>query len=98
MVGRAGWRTVSFRAWDRSWQGRWPPGEFPEMSCARRRSTIAGARVESRHAKRVEVGVVIPTKDEIRAMLQHAGRLRPLLITVIFTGLRASELRGLTWA
>jgi integrase len=31
-------------------------------------------------------------------MLEHAGRLRPLLVTAVFTGLRASELRGLTWA
>ena len=26
------------------------------------------------------------------------GRWRPLLLTVVFTGLRASELRGLRWA
>jgi integrase len=31
-------------------------------------------------------------------MIAHAGRLRPLLLTVVFTGLRASELRGLTWS
>jgi integrase len=31
-------------------------------------------------------------------MLDHAGRLRPLLVTAVFTGLRASELRGLTWS
>jgi integrase len=55
------------------------------------------ARIESRHRTQLQVGVDIPTKDEIRAMLAHAGRLRPLLITAIFTGLRASELRGLTW-
>jgi len=33
----------------------------------------------------------------VGSMLEHAGRLRPLLATAIFTGLRASELRGLTW-
>ena len=55
-------------------------------------------RLEKRHGKRLEVGVDIPTKDEIRAMLAHAkGRWRPLLVTAIFTGLRASELRGLRW-
>jgi integrase len=55
-------------------------------------------RLEKRHAKRLEVGVDIPTKDEIRAMLTAAqGRWRPLLITAVFTGLRASELRGLRW-
>jgi integrase len=56
------------------------------------------ARVEKRHATRPQVGIDIPTKDEIRAMLDHAGRLRPLLVTAVFTGLRASELRGLTWS
>jgi integrase len=54
------------------------------------------ARIEKRHKRQLQVGVDIPTKDEIRAMLEHAGRLRPLLVTAIFTGLRASELRGLT--
>ena len=39
------------------------------------------ARVEKRHANRLEVGVDIPTKDEIRAMLEHAGRWRPLVVT-----------------
>ena len=55
-------------------------------------------RLEKRHDKRLEVGVDIPTKEEIRAMLGAAqGRIRPLIVTAIFTGLRASELRGLTW-
>jgi integrase len=55
-------------------------------------------RLDSRHEKKLEVGVDIPTKDEIRAMLNAAeGRWRPLIVTAVFTGLRASELRGLTW-
>jgi integrase len=55
-------------------------------------------RLEKRHDKRLEVGVDLPTKDEIRAMLTAAqGRWRPLVVTAVFTGLRASELRGLTW-
>jgi integrase len=55
-------------------------------------------RLEKRHDKRLEVGVDIPTKDEIRAILAAAlGRIRPLVVTAIFTGLRASELRGLLW-
>jgi integrase len=55
-------------------------------------------RIEKRHAKRLEVGVDIPTKEEIRAMLSQAqGRWRPLIVTATFTGLRASELRGLRW-
>lgn len=55
-------------------------------------------RVAGRHEKRLEIGVDIPTKEEIRAMLDAVqGRWRPLIITAVFTGLRASELRGLTW-
>jgi integrase len=45
------------------------------------------------------VGVDIPTPREIRALVQHlSGRWRPLLLCAIFTGLRASELRGLRWS
>ena len=47
----------------------------------------------------LEVGVDIPTPDEIKRIVQAAsGRWRPLLLTAIFTGLRASELRGLRWS
>jgi integrase len=56
-------------------------------------------KLDGRHDRKLEVGVDIPTKDEIRAMLGAAeGRWRPLIVTAIFTGLRASELRGLTWS
>jgi integrase len=42
--------------------------------------------------------VVIPTKDELRAMLATVtGRWRPIIVTEMFTGLRGSELRGLKW-
>jgi integrase len=52
--------------------------------------------LDQRHKKRLEVGIDIPTKDEIRAMLAHAqGWTRPPMVAAIFTGLRASELRGL---
>ena len=60
------------------------------------------------HSRRVEdngklnAGVDIPTPAEMRAIVGSldtaAGRYRPLLLTAIFTGLRASELRGLRWA
>ena len=53
---------------------------------------------EKRQKGKLRVGVDIPTPDEIKAMIAHVeGRWRPLLITAIFTGLRASELRGLRW-
>jgi integrase len=57
------------------------------------------ARTESNG--KLKVGVDIPTPDEIRALISKldtaAGRYRPLLLTAVFTGLRASELRGLSW-
>jgi integrase len=41
----------------------------------------------------------IPTKAELQAMIAASGdRWRPLILTAIFCGLRASELRGLRWA
>jgi integrase len=49
------------------------------------------------------IGVDIPTPGEMRAIvaklahIEDATRWRPLLLTAIFTGLRASELRGLRW-
>ena len=53
---------------------------------------------ERRHEQRLKVGVDIPSPDEIRLIIAHLdGRWRPLLLTAIFTGLRASELRGLIW-
>jgi integrase len=51
-----------------------------------------------RHRGKLKVGVDIPTPDEVRAIIAHlGGRWRPLFLTAIFTGLRASELRGLRW-
>ncbi len=48
--------------------------------------------------KRDEEEAVFPTRDEIRKLINEAeGRWRPLILTAIFTGLRASELRGLAW-
>ncbi|MEE8505464.1 MAG: tyrosine-type recombinase/integrase [Kiloniellales bacterium] len=55
-------------------------------------------KMEKRHKRKIRVGTDIPSKEEIRDILDKAeGRWRPLLVTAIFTGLRASELRGLTW-
>lgn len=53
-----------------------------------------GLKRQKRHDKLPE----IPSKEEIRLMLEHApDRFRPLIITAVFTGMRISELRGLTW-
>ncbi len=55
-------------------------------------------RQEKRQKGRLKVGVDIPTRDEVRAIVEALqGRWRPMLLTAIFTGLRASELRGLRW-
>lgn len=54
---------------------------------------------ERRQKARLQVGVDIPAPTEISKLLQKAeGRYRPLLITAVFTGMRASELRGLRWS
>lgn len=64
-----------------------------EMS-KRKKSTT-----EKRHSARLVVGRDIPSQNDIRAILTAAeGRYRPFILTAIFTGMRASELRGLTWA
>jgi len=56
------------------------------------------ARIEKRHQSKLEIGVDIPTNDEVLAIIAAAeGRWRPFLIVAAFTGLRASELRGLSW-
>ena len=55
-------------------------------------------RSEKRQKGKLKAGVDIPTPREIKGILAHVeGRWRPLLMTAVFTGLRASELRGLRW-
>jgi integrase len=42
--------------------------------------------------------VEIPTREEIRGLINAADDdFKPMLLTAVFTGLRASELRGLRW-
>jgi integrase len=48
--------------------------------------------------RRHQVKVTIPTKAEVKALLDSAAdRQRALLTAAVFTGMRASELRGLRW-
>jgi integrase len=59
-------------------------------------------RTEKRHRSQVKAGVDFPTMAEIRTLLLTATEKGPLgrrafLQTAVFTGMRASELRGLTW-
>jgi integrase len=55
-------------------------------------------QAERRAKAKLWIGVDIPTREEIKAIVTAAhGWWRPLLLTAIFSGLRASELRGLRW-
>jgi integrase len=55
-------------------------------------------KAAERHTERLEVGVHIPTPAEIRAILHAAsGFRRAFIVTAAMTGMRSSELRGLTW-
>lgn len=63
-------------------------------------NVIAG--VKMRRAKREKPKVVIPTKAELKAIIDAAKgstepMAHPLALIAIFAGLRASELRGLPW-
>lgn len=54
--------------------------------------------IRSRHTAKLQAGKDIPSKAEIQSLLSEtSGKWRPFFVTAIFTGLRASELRGLTW-
>jgi integrase len=67
-----------------------------EVRASRRRGKERQA--ERRAKPKLRVGVDIPTPNEIRAVINVLeGPARPILLTDIFTGLRASELRGLRW-
>lgn len=71
----------------------------PVRDKGRARQKGRDRRMERRQKGRLKIGVDIPTREEIKALVGAlTGRWRPLLLTAIFTGLRASELRGLRWA
>jgi integrase len=76
------------------------------LSDAQRRGNVAQnvARdvkigIDPRGKRQLVVGRDIPMPQEMRRILAATADnvYRPLLITAIFTGLRASELRGLPW-
>lgn len=65
---------------------------------SRRRTKGKAKRQERRQKGKIKVGIDLPTREEVKAIVGVvAGRWRPLLLTAIFCGLRASELRGLRW-
>ena len=64
----------------------------------RRNKKSSERKLEQRHKRKLKIGVDIPTKEEVSAIIHHApDRWRALLVVAAFTGLRASELRGLRW-
>ena len=52
---------------------------------------------DSRHKLKLKIGLNIPSPDEIRAFLPSLDGVDGILVTATFTGMRASELRGLRW-
>ncbi len=57
-------------------------------------ATAVRIGAQGRHTEKID----ILAPDEVRKLLAAAtGRFRPFLLVAIFTGLRASELRGLRW-
>jgi integrase len=71
------------------------------LADAMRRGLVAqnvAREVAIKIAGRDKPSIEIPSKDEVRLLVANAcPRFRPLLLTALFAGLRASELRGLTW-
>jgi len=56
-------------------------------------------KTEKRQKGRLKVGIDIPTPEEVKAILSVLeGHWRPIILTAVLTGMRASELRGLSWA
>ncbi len=54
--------------------------------------------IKRRESGKLVVGRDLPSPAEVQVLLGTAdGRWRPFFVTAIFTGMRASELRGLAW-
>jgi integrase len=72
------------------------------LSFAKGRGLVAqnvalGIRVRSDDRHKAN-GPLFPTKEELKLLIDRAPeRWRPFIVTAIFTGMRASELRGLRW-
>jgi integrase len=55
-------------------------------------------RTKAEQRRKLKVGVDIPAPAEVKAIIAKLqGRWRPFILTALFSGLRASELRGLRW-
>jgi integrase len=62
---------------------------------------LVDIRLSTRDARKIEIGRDVPTKADVTKLLvlcaEEFPRQRALLLTAVLTGMRASELRGLTW-
>lgn len=64
----------------------------------RDRARTRKAKDRTERKPKLRVGIDLPTRDEIRAFVGALeGTWRAALLCTVFTGLRASELRGLKW-
>ena len=77
------------------------------LSFAKGRGLVAqnvalGVKVRSddrQKAGTLKAGRDFPTKADLKLLIDHAPeRWRPFIVTAVFTGMRASELRGLRWS
>jgi len=67
----------------------------PVREMRSKRSSGRDKAQEKRQKGKLKVGIDIPTREEIKAFVGALeGRWRPLLLTAVFTGMRASEVRG----
>jgi hypothetical protein len=56
-------------------------------------------KIEKRRTRKLGYGIDIPMHDEIRLIIDHTEpRHKPFMITLVFTGMRSSEIRGLPWS
>ena len=70
----------------------------PVRDLRRNRRRGKERNAEKRQKGKLKIGVDTPSPAEVKAIIGNVkGRWRPLLIVATFTGLRASELRGLRW-
>jgi integrase len=62
-------------------------------------NVAANVKLEAnkRDKAQLRAGVDFPTVEEVQRVLAASSKWRPLLVVAVFTGLRASELRGLRW-
>jgi integrase len=61
-------------------------------------ASVTPVKPKGREREMAEIGHNVPSKAEVQAIIAAADkRWRPVFVTAAFTGMRASELRGLEW-